>query len=118
MIKLGDLVAREYEGKDCTRFSYRIKDDEGFKVLEATFERVMQVDRYWTMRIVVGPSEHRESQIYSVGIVVPRSTTPLEHIAYQCLRIFINELREEIQTKSSIDFQLGSLLGSDGEGLK
>ena len=109
MIKFKDLQNKIYEGKECIRFEHEIKVDEKCKIL-AMFKRKNSGLTEWNMQIIFSRTRDKDSEVYNFGYVMPRSDLPLELIAATGLRYFQLYLKEEIQMKSNLDFEIGNII--------
>ena len=111
MLTLKDLENRVYSGKQCIRFEYTIKlDDNNKKHAIARFERQLDNPTVWNMRIMFDRTRDKDSEVYNFGYVMPREGLPLELIAATGLRYFQLHIKEEIQAKSNIDFEIGKII--------
>lgn len=110
MITLKDLKNRVYSGKECVRFEYNIQIDKEHEIL-ATFKKQRNIDSTeWNMQIVTNRTRDKDSEVYNFGYVMPRDNLPLELIAATGIKYFQLYIKEEIQTKSNLDFELGNIL--------
>lgn len=110
MITLKDLKNRVYSGKECVRFEYNIQIDKEHEIL-ATFKKRQNIDSTeWNMQIITNRTRDKDSEVYNFGYVMPRDNLPLELIAATGLKYFQLYIKEEIQTKSNLDFELGNIL--------
>lgn len=108
MLKLKDLTNRQYVGKQCKMFDYVLRDNEGVATLIARFEN--KEGRAWSAQFVLNRSQISDGQIYWIDFAVPKDGMPLEIIAATGLRLFQVHLKEEIQAKISMDFDLSEKL--------
>lgn len=108
MIKLKDLQNRVYSGKACTRFEYEFVAND--KKVIAYFNRNAENSAEWNMQIILGRTRDKDSEVYNFGYIMPRDGLPLELIAATGLKYFQLYLKEEVQAKSNLDFELGSIL--------
>lgn len=108
MITLKDLTNKVYKGRTCTRFEYIVKSDEDFIVVN--FERKEDNPAEWNMRIILDRTSRKDSDVYNFGYIMPRENLPLELIAATGLRYFQLYLKEEVQTKSNLDFIVGEIV--------
>ena len=109
MLKLKDLQNRVYSGKDCVRFECIVPVDKDHKIL-ATFHKVVNDQNTWNMQVIIDRTRDKDSEVYNFGYVMPRAGLPLELIAATGLKYFQLYLKEEIQAKSNLDFELGNIL--------
>ena len=110
MITLKDLKNRVYSGKECVRFEYNIQIDKEHEIL-ATFKKQRNIDSTeWNMQIVTNRTRDKDSEVYNFGYVMPRDNLPLELIAATGIKYFQLYIKEEIQIKSNLDFELGNIL--------
>lgn len=111
MIKLKDLQNRVYSGKVCTRFEYGVM--VGDQYVYAQYKRNLGQNAQpneWNMQIVFGRTRDKDSDVYNFGYVMPRDGLPLELIAATGLKYFQLHLKEEVQLKSNLDFEIGNIL--------
>lgn len=108
MIKLKDLQNRVYSGKTCIKFEYEFPIDKEHNII-ATFKRA-QNQSEWHMHIILDRTRDKDSEVYNFGYIMPRDSLPLELIAATGLRYFQLYIKEEVQMKTNIDFELGNIL--------
>lgn len=108
MIKLKDLQNKVYDGKICIRFEYEFVFNK--KRVIAYFYKDVEDINTWSMQIVFGRTRDKDSEVYSFGYIMPRSGLPLELIAATGLKYFQLYIKEEVQAKSDLDFELGNIL--------
>ena len=109
MLSLGDLKNRVYSGKQCMRFECMFTVED--KPTIAVFERKKSVEsNEWNMRVIIDRTRDKDSDVYNFGYIMPRSDLPLELIAATGLKYFQLYLREEVQTKSLMEFSIGEML--------
>ena len=108
MITLKDLKNRVYSGKICTRFEYEIAIDKDRVI--ACFSRDVENGAQWNMQIVFSRTRDKDSEVYNFGYIMPKDNLSLELIAATGLRYFQLHIKEEIQTKTSLDFVLAEII--------
>lgn len=108
MITLKNLQNRVYSGKNCVRFECTIPTNKEHWIL-ASFKR-MDNQNEWNMQIILDRTRDKDSEVYNFGYIMPRNGLPLELIAATGLKYFQLYLKEEVQTKSNLDFEIGNLL--------
>ncbi len=111
MIKLKDLQNRVYSGKTCVRFEYAILVGE--RLVYARFAKQPNKESQpneWNMEIILGRTRDKDSEVYNFGYVMPRDGLPLELIAATGLKYFQLHIKNEVQEKSNMDFELGNIL--------
>ena len=109
MLILSDLKNRVYSDKQCTRFECNIMMDKDSKQeIEAVFKKVALTE--WRMQILIDGTRDKDTEVYNFRYIMPRSNLPLELIAATGLKYFQLYIKEEIQLKSSLDFELGEIL--------
>lgn len=108
MIKLKNLINRVYSDKECIRFEYEFIVEN--KRIIAYFDRSHTQQNEWNMQIVLGRTRDKDSEVYNFGYIMPKDNLPLELIAATGLRFFQLYIKEEVQAKSNIDFELGNIL--------
>lgn len=108
MITFKDLKNKVYRDKMCTRFECEIvlKD----KIAIANFDKCSGESPSWNMQIVLGRTRDKDSDVYNFSYVMPREGLPLELIAATGLRFFQLYLKDEIQLKTEIEFEIGELV--------
>lgn len=108
MIKFKDLQNRVYSGNICTRFEHTVKIDKEHSIL-TTFKR-MDNHNEWNMQIIIDRTRDKDSEVYNFGYIMPKSNLPLELIAATGLKYFQLYLKEEVQIKSNLDFEIGRIV--------
>ena len=112
MIKLKDLENRVYSGKDCIRFEYTIPIEDKEPLLAVFIRKIREGHELheWNVRIIFDRTRDKDSEVYNFSYVMPRNNLPLELIAATGLRFFQLYLKEEIQLKSYLDFEIGNII--------
>ena len=114
MITRKDLLRCTYDGNVCVRFDYELKDEKNIKQLEATFSRDTELSNAWNVwnaLVIVGKTEISETQVYNFSFMLHSGEeVPLELVAATGLKMFRNQIVEEVQKKSAINFLLGEEL--------
>lgn len=108
MIVMKDLQNRVYSGKVCMRFEYEFVVNK--KRIIAYFDRSIENPTEWNMQIILGRTRDKDSEVYNFGYMMPRDNLPLELIAATGLKYFQLHVKEEVQAKSNMDFELGEIL--------
>lgn len=109
MLKLKDLKNRVYNGRECIRFECNIMMDKDSKQeIEAVFKKVALTE--WRMQILIDGTRDKDTEVYNFRYIMPRSNLPLEFIAATGLKYFQLYIKEEVQLKSNLDFELGNIL--------
>lgn len=108
MLTLKDLECRVYEGKSVVGFRYTKRDDKGAKQWEADFDKGA-LENEWNMLVVLGRTRDADSQVYRFGYIMPKSGMPLELVAATGLKYFQLYLKQEIEQKIAIDFDIGEI---------
>lgn len=113
MLRLKDLQNRVYSGKQCVRFEVPVQVVDNKYVL-AQFMKVVQGDtansNEWRMCVILDRTRDKDSEVYNFSYIMPRNNLPLELIAATGLRYLQLYLKDEIQSKTNMDFYLGSIL--------
>ena len=109
MIRLKDLQNRDYSGKVCIRFEYVFYADDNNQI-RAVFKRELNNHKIWTMTIVLDRTRDKDSEVYNFAYELPKDDAPLELTAAIGLKYFQLYLKEEIQMKSAMDFNLGEII--------
>ena len=107
-MELRDLINRKYEDKQCTYFEYVVEDKEGMHV-PFYFTRDPNDDLGWRMLVVLGKTSISSHQVYEFNYRIFTKSMPLENVAAVGLRFFQHALKEEIQSKCSMDFTIGEI---------
>lgn len=108
MLSFKDLQNKVYSDKKCVRFECTVPIDEEHWVL-ATFKRMSNPNE-WNLQIVFDRTRDKDSEVYNFRYVLSKSNVPLELIAATGLRYFQLHIKEEVQAKSNLDFELGRIL--------
>lgn len=114
MIEIKELKNRVYEQKDCIAFDYELLDSDENKrekkvLMEARFKREKTDGKIWRLMVVFPRTEHADSQVYFVVFQMPKPNMDLRLVCATGLRFFQMKLKEEIQEKVIIDFEIGSV---------
>lgn len=113
MIKLKDLINRQYKEKQPLAFDYELdlgKDDQAQPmVMQFHFTRSGTEDKVWMMEVKLPRTAVADSQCYYIGYEMPRSGLPLELICATGLRYFKLQMQQEVQLRTNIDFSIGSV---------
>lgn len=112
MVILKDLKNRVYSDKQCIYFEYDIAIDKDKKITVRFFKQQYHgaQPNEWNMQIIFGRTRDKDSEVYNFGYVMPRDALPLPLIAATGLKYFQLYLKEEIQMKTNLDFELGNVL--------
>lgn len=115
MVKMSDLIHRDYVNKICVGFTYILFDESNNKekLFEARWTKTGE-ENGWNMNVVLDRTSEADSQVYNLGYVMPRGNLPLTLIAATGLKYFQLYLKNEIQQKQMIDFSLGNELEISG----
>ena len=109
MLKLKDLKNRVYNGRECIRFECNIMMDKDSKQeIEAVFKKVALTE--WRLQILIDGTRDKDTEVYNFRYIMPKSNLPLELIAATGLKYFQLYIKEEVQAKSNLDFELGNIL--------
>lgn len=110
MIKLKDLKNRIYSEKVCVGFEIIILKDN-LPNAEYRFRKKQEGDSpTWNLNIIIQRTRDADSQVYNFEYQIPRENIPLETIAAIGLKFYQLYLKEEIQSKMNLDFDLGEML--------
>lgn len=109
MLKLKDLYNRVYSGKTCVRFECEVQADKEHNIV-AFFKRMRKDENEWNMQIVIERTRDKDSEVYNFGYIMPKSNLPLELIAATGLKYFQLHIKEEVQFKTNLDFELGRIV--------
>lgn len=111
MIKFKDLQNRVYSGKQCVRFEYGLMVNDQY--VYAQFHKRTDptaLPNEWSMQITFGRTRDKDNDVYQFVYAMPKDNLPLELICATGLKYFQLHLKEEIQVKSNLDFELGDIL--------
>lgn len=109
MLTMKDLECRVYEGIQVVSFMYTHKDDKGIPQWQARFYRDKDEPRQWAMQVVLDRTRDADSQVYNFGYVMPKLGLPLELVAATGLKYFQLYLKQEIERKITMDFEIGEI---------
>lgn len=106
------MFLRHNDDKQLVGFSYDVVDHDGDKEHSYFIADWTKCDDIgvWNMRVVLMRTRDSDSQVYNIRYQMPRDGLPVELIAATGLKYFQLSLKEEIQTKSNIDFAIGELV--------
>lgn len=108
MILLKELGNRAYKEKECIGFEYKVKDEKGDVLVSAQYTKRAPTE--WWMRVIFDRTRDADSQVYNFGYKLPKEGMDLVLIAAIGLKYFQMYLKEEVQSKSMIDFAIGDLV--------
>ena len=107
MIKQSDLVNRcNVDGK-CIDFDYFVNLDNSR--IRFRFTRDKNQLSIWNMMVVIKRTRDADSQVYNFGYQLPKENMDLTMVAAIGLKYFQLYLKEEIQSKSNLEFCLGEI---------
>lgn len=110
MIETKELSNREYAGKECVGFTYSLIDkDDGSELMEARFKKIDPIS--WRCIIIFEKTPIANSQLYDFTFQLPKESILLNKICAIGLLYFQNNLKNEVQNKTIIDFAIGSKVG-------
>lgn len=110
MIVLKDLQNRVYSDKSCIGFDY-VLHIENAKDIEFHFRRSIRNTLEWEMQVVIDRATMDcNDEVYRFGYVLPKEGIELAMVAAIGLRYFQLVVKEKVQKKSLIDFELGERL--------
>lgn len=107
MVSQKELINRAYKEKECIGFDYQLKDENDNVLVNAQFGKRAPTE--WWMRVVLDRTRDADSQVYNFGYVLPRENMDLTMVCAIGLRYFQLYLKDEIQSKSAIDFAIGDV---------
>ena len=108
MLTQKDIECKEYKGKELIAFKYVQRDRDGNKEWEAQYNRGEQPNE-WNMTVVLGRTRDADSQVYHFGYIMPKSKLPIELVAATGLKYFQLYLKQELEQKIAIDFEIGEI---------
>lgn len=108
MLTQKDLECKEYKGKELIAFKYVQRDKDGNKEWEAQYNRGEQQNE-WNMAVVLGRTRDADSQVYNFGYIMPKSNLPIELVAATGLKYFQLYLKQELEQKIAMDFEIGEI---------
>lgn len=117
MINAADLKNRENTEvrKICVRFEYtaQLGDNvrQKFIFTRQATDVPSDLDKIWLMETYVPRTQNKDTEHYYFTYVLPRAEMPLELVCATGLRYYQMQLKEEVQIKSNIEFELGQLIG-------
>lgn len=107
MIKQSDLVNRMNVDGLCIDFDYILKTENSR--IRFRFTRDKNQPSVWSMMVVFKRTRDADSQVYNFGYQLPKDNMDLTMVAAIGLKYFQLYLKEEVQTKSMLDFALGEI---------
>lgn len=117
MIALKDLINRQYKNKYCISFEFPILYDPILKNIPSYVARFVRVaggtdiitrSERWRITVVIPSfSENMQSSVYDFVFEMPRQNMDLTLICATGLKYFQFKLKEEIEAKIKIDFDIG-----------
>lgn len=117
MINAADLINRENTEvrKICVRFEYTAQFSNGVRQKFIFTRQATDVqsglDKIWLMETYVPRTQSKDTEHYYFTYALPKAEMPLELVCATGLRYYQMHLKEEVQTKSDTEFELGQLIG-------
>ena len=108
MLTQKELECKEYKGKELIAFKYVQRDKDGNKRWEAQYNKGEQPNE-WNMVVVLGRTRDADSQVYNFGYIMPKSKLPIELVAATGLKYFQLYLKQELEQKMAMDFEIGEI---------
>ena len=108
MLTQKDLECKEYKGKELFAFKYVQRDKSGNKRWEAQYSKGEQPNE-WYMAVVLWRTRDADSQVYNFGYIMPKSKLPIELVAATGLKYFQLYLKQELEQKIAMDFEIGEI---------
>lgn len=112
MLSLKDLENRVYSGKECVGFQLSLSNGSSCSI-NATFSREgstgIEMSPKWTMLVLIPRTAFKDSDVYCIHYEMPRNDLPLTLVAACGLRLLQAQLKEEVQSKSDLDFLIGDI---------
>ena len=108
MLTQKDLECKEYKGKELIAFKYVQRDKDGNKRWEAQYNKGEQPNE-WNVVVVLGRTRDADSQVYNFGYIMPKSNLPIELVAATGLKYFQLYLKQELEQKIAMDFEIGEI---------
>lgn len=104
-----ELILREYEEKQCIAFVYVLKSEKQEEKARFMFRK--QTEQKWKI-IAFMPDRMTADFISTVQFVfeTPKEKMPLEIIAAIGISLFQIQLKEQIQTYTNLDFDIGQTI--------
>lgn len=107
MIKQSDLKNRMNINGVCVDFDYYINNDDSR--IRCRFTRDKNQLLVWNMMIVMKRTRDADSQVYNFSYQLPKENMDLTMVAAIGLKYFQLYLKEEVQLKSNLEFELGEI---------
>lgn len=110
MLTVKDIQNRVYSGKSCIGFDYVLQMEDANDI-EFHFRRSLENALVWQIQVVIDRATMEcNDDVYRLAYVLPKEGIPLEMILAIGLRYIQLIVKEEVQKKSNIDFELGDRL--------
>lgn len=114
-MELRDLYCREYKGKDCISFQYKIVDLDTKKVTRFQFDRQLDVNgnitKSWLVSVVVGNMSGQFRHLFELPFETPKLNVPLENVCKMGLYVVNTNLMEMLDTVSGLSATLLEVIG-------
>lgn len=109
-VKMKDIIKSEYEGRKCKGFEYILELDN-HKKCKFLFSVSDEESKIWNLCCLIPDSFSRDrNRCMEFGFCVPKSNMPLTTICTIGLKLFQNQLKEEIQSYTDMDSLIGYLV--------
>lgn len=115
-MKLKDLYCREYKGKDCTAFQYKIVDYDTKKITRFQFDRGFDQNgnptTFWTVSVVVGDFSGQFRHLFELPFETHNKNIPLEKVCKTGLYVVNMNLIEITSAISQLSATLSEELNA------
>ena len=112
MINDKDIKLKEIKDKKCIAFVYDLFFDDGNGMMRCFYHHVENrvKKNIWQVEVWDYSTSNKSDVIYRWTYEMPKSDMPLTMVcAFGLMRLQM-QLKEEIQTKSELDFTIGEML--------
>lgn len=106
-IQMRQLECKEYNGKVCTGFKYNHRNEQNELLWTAQYTRANE--QQWRIVVVLDKTPESSHQVYQIDYIMPKASMSLEMVAGVGLKYLQLRLKEEVQSKIEMDFDIGEL---------
>ena len=111
MVTINELKNRvnATERRICVAFEYEVGGQK-FVFTRHAENIPSEHDKIWYLETHIPRTNKKDTENWYIAYVMPKAELPLPLICATGLRYYQNQLKEEIQHKSEMDFELGNVL--------
>ncbi len=96
--------------ENITRFIYDIKDDDGNNVLSILYTQIDGLT--WNLDADIKQTLYSNAHKFNFNFHLPKEKTPLVYVCAFGLKLFQLNLKDDIQARQMLDFEIGDKLAN------